>query len=125
MVKWRNTCSEKIIMSIVCLSRCNHLFLLCRLLDATLLRKVCIKSDGQMAVTVATSSLKHDVTGGIREKLQTALNIIRISEKHTRVFVVNILSDAVAYSACTLGVLDGSGTEILPENQESTDAEIQ
>lgn len=86
---------------------------------------MCVKSDGQITVAIATSSLKHDVTGGVREKLQTASNIIRVSEKHTRVFVLNIMSEAVAYSACVLGVLDGNGTEILAETQESLDVEIQ
>lgn len=83
--------------------------------DSMLLRKVYVKSDGQMTVTIATSNLHHDVTGGIREKLQTASNIIRISEKHSRVFVLNIMSETVAYSVCSRGVLDGNGTEILPE----------
>jgi len=80
-----------------------------------LLRKVYVKPDGQMTVTIATSNLHHDVTGGIREKLQTASNIIRISEKQSRVFVLNIMSEAVAYSVCSRGVLEGNGTEILAE----------
>lgn len=95
--------------------------LLSPFLDATLLRKVFVKSDGQMSVTIATSNLKHDVTGGVREKLQTASNIIRISKEHTRVFVLNILSEAVAYSVCNLGVLEGNGTEILAEIHDSGD----
>lgn len=92
------------------------------LLDSMLLRKVYVNSDGQMNVTIATSNLHHDVTGGIREKLQTASNIIRISEKHTRVFVLNIMSETVAYSVCSRGILDGNGTEILAETQESNGA---
>ena len=80
-----------------------------------LLKKVYVKPDGQMTVTIATSNLYHDVTGGIREKLQTASNIIRISEKQSRVFVLNIMSGAVAYSVCSCGVLEGNGTEILAE----------
>lgn len=77
-----------------------------------------------MAVTIATSSLNHDVTGGVKEKLQTAANIIRISDKRTRVFVLNIMSEAVAYSACNQGVLDGNGTEILAETQKPHNEEI-
>lgn len=95
------------------------------LLDSVLLRKVCVKSDGQMNVTIATSNLHHDVTGGIREKLQTASNIIRISEHHSRVFVLNIMSETVAYSVCSRGVLDGNGTEILAETQEFNRVNIQ
>ena len=90
------------------------------ILGSLLLRKVYVKSDGQMTVTIATSNLHHDVTGGIREKLQTASNIIRISEKHSRVFVLNIMSETVAHSVCSRGVLDGNGTEILAETQEWT-----
>lgn len=90
-----------------------------------LLRKVYVKSDGQMNVTIATSNLHHDVTGGIREKLQTASNIIRISEQHSRVFVLNIMSETVAYSVCSRGVLDGNGTEILAETQEFNRVNIQ
>ena len=68
-----------------------------------------------MSVAIATSILKHDVTGGVHEKLQTASNIIRISEGSTRVFVTNITSEVVAHSVCVLGVLEGNGTEITGE----------
>ena len=74
-----------------------------------------MKPDGKLSVSVATSILKHDVTGGVLEKLQTATNIIHISEGNTRVFVANITSEVAAYSACVLGILEGNGTEITEE----------
>lgn len=74
-----------------------------------------MKPDGKLSVSVATSILKHDVTGGVLEKLQTARNIIHISEGNTRVFVANITSEGAAYSACVLGILEESGTEITEE----------
>ena len=91
------------------------------LLDATLLRKVIVKSDGEMTSAIATSVLKHDVTGGVREKLQTASNIIRISERKTRVFVTNIMSEGSAYSVSVLGALEGNGTEIIEETDGNLD----
>ena len=77
-----------------------------------------IKSDGTAAVAIATSSLPHDVTGGVREKLQTALRIILSCGGRTKCFVTNILSRS-AYSVCVLGVLDGDGTEIVGEPAEA------
>ena len=78
-----------------------------------------------MPSAIATSVLKHDVTGGIREKLQTASNIIRISERKTRVFVTNITSEASAYSVSVLGALEGNGTEIIGGNDGNLDLEHQ
>lgn len=75
-----------------------------------------VKSDGGFSNAITTSSLEHDVTGGVRGKLQTASNIIHLSEGNTRVFVLNITSGSDAYSVCALGVLEGKGTEILAEN---------
>ena len=74
-----------------------------------------MKPDGKLLVAIATSILKHDVTGGVLEKLQTVTNIIHISEGNTRVFVANIASEVAAYSACVLGILEGNGTEITEE----------
>jgi len=85
---------------------------------ATLLRRVTVKPDGRILSAVETSTLKHDVTGGVWEKLQTASNIVRISEGNTRIFVTNIMSEAVARSVCVLGVLEGKGTEIVGELEE-------
>ena len=83
------------------------------------MREVFVKSDGQLSIAIATSSLDHDVTGGVRGKLQTASNIIRISGGNTRVFVLNIMSGADAYAVCALGVLEGKGTEILAVNSKA------
>lgn len=95
------------------------------LLDATLLSKVSVDPDGKISITIATTALKHDVTGGVREKLQTASNIIRISEAKTRVFVTNVMSEVSAYSVCVLGVLEGKGTEIIGETEGSLAVERQ
>ncbi|XP_022782347.1 uncharacterized protein LOC111323292 isoform X1 [Stylophora pistillata] len=75
--------------------------------DALLLRNVFVKSNGGFSNAITTSSLEHDVTGGVRGKLQTASNIIHISGGNTRVFVLNIMSGSDAYSVCALGVLEG------------------
>ena len=86
--------------------------------DATLIRKVFVNPNGKMSVAIATSALTHDVTGGVREKLRTASNIVLISGGKTRVFVANVMAEATVYSVCVLGVLtqdEKSGTEILGE----------
>ena len=71
---------------------------------AVLLQRVQIQQDGEVKVAIATSALSHDVTGGVRAKLQTAGNIVRTSCGKTRVFVTNVLGDN-AFSACVQGVL--------------------
>lgn len=87
------------------------------------MKRVIVKPDGKISVAIATSSLKHDVTGGVLEKLQAASNIICISEGTTRVFVTNIMSESASYSVCVLGVLEGTGTEIMGETQDMIDLE--
>ena len=84
---------------------------------ATLLRRVSVKPNGKLTVAIETSAFTHDVTGGVWEKLRTASNIVLISEGQTRVFVGNIMSEAIAYSVCVLGVLENErGTEIVGES---------
>ena len=85
---------------------------------AVLLQRVQIQQDGEVKVAIATSALSHDVTGGVRAKLQTAGNIVRTSCGKTRVFVTNVLGDN-AFSACVQGVLNGRGTEIVAEGNEA------
>ena len=82
-----------------------------------LLHRVVVQADGQLKVPIATSSLQHDVTGGVRAKLESAGNVVRISGGKTRVFVVKLTSDS-AQSACIHGVLRGPGTEIVGDGLE-------
>ena len=81
-------------------------------LGANLLQKIEIEKNGEPSVTIATSHLQHDVTGGVREKLQSAVNIVRGTQGQTSVFVARIDSES-AYSACVSGRNVGNGTEIV------------
>ena len=82
------------------------------ILGAVLLQKIEINEDGDPTFAIATSHLQHDVTGGVREKLQSAVNIVRNSRGQTSVFVAHVDSES-AYSACVRGRTAGSGTEIV------------
>lgn len=60
---------------------------------AKLLKQVSISSDGHLCDNVQTSSVTHDVTGGILTKLQAAQDIVCQSQGQTRVFICKIGSD--------------------------------
>ena len=83
---------------------------------AVLLPKIIAKKDGKTDVSLSTSVLHHDVSGGILAKTASCCDIVRNTEGKTAVFVCSVSSKG-AFNVCTTGSLDEEeGTQILCED---------
>ena len=83
------------------------------ILGACLIPRLTVQEDGSLSCPVTTSNSYHDVTGGIKLKLDSAALITRLGQGHPPVFICQIGSPS-ANSAVLSGTLDeGSGTMIL------------
>ncbi|KAK3747623.1 hypothetical protein QZH41_013672 [Actinostola sp. cb2023] len=79
---------------------------------AILLNEINVAADGNILVPIATNTHSHDVTGGLRGKLQSAVNIVTTSKGRTKVFVANILSECALKSCVDGCTTPGEGTVI-------------
>ena len=80
--------------------------------DAKLIKEITVSEEGTISSDILTTSNKHDVTGGILLKLQTAIDIVRFTKEDTPVFICKVGSQA-AECACLTGTIDSlSGTKI-------------
>ncbi|XP_042198093.1 isopentenyl phosphate kinase-like isoform X1 [Callorhinchus milii] len=77
-----------------------------------LLSQVSFRADGSLALPIQTASLPHDTTGGISNKLRTAVNILLNSKGATRVFICDIDSEQVLLQGV---VRKNGGTELSIE----------
>lgn len=74
------------------------------------MNEINITPDGNISVPIATSSLCHDVTGGLQGKLNSVINII--TNSNTRVYIADIMSEC-GYINCVEGTtLPGEGTVV-------------
>ncbi|XP_050417970.1 uncharacterized protein LOC126831491 [Patella vulgata] len=69
------------------------------LTDAVLLPKIYVESNGDISNNISTSQASHDVTGGIKLKLQTAINIVKQSPS-TKLFISQIGSESTQNICC-------------------------
>ncbi|XP_071831901.1 uncharacterized protein [Apostichopus japonicus] len=89
--------------------------------DATLIPEIHFSEDGEIMTAVTMDTKSHDVTGGLKIKLQTAWNILNESKGTIPVFVCNICSKAAEYSCCHGYLYEEIGTAILLcRNQDHT-----
>ncbi|XP_033127248.1 isopentenyl phosphate kinase-like [Anneissia japonica] len=78
---------------------------------AILLSRVMVSASGELQTSIATSTLTHDVTGGVAKKLQTAQAIVTKSMGRTPVIVCK-LDSKDAELVCCCGNEDYIGTLI-------------
>ncbi len=79
---------------------------------AVLIQQISAKNDGSIDIPVSTSVIKHDVTGGIQLKLESACKIVVKSEGKTPVYICDVTSKA-AENICIHGdYLGEPGTQI-------------
>nr|XP_033774387.1 isopentenyl phosphate kinase-like isoform X2 [Geotrypetes seraphini] len=81
--------------------------------DAKLVDSIVTHLDGTFEPDVLTSALPHDITGGVKLKIQTATSIVAKSRGAVTVFICKLESES-AEGACTQGeIRTGQGTKIF------------
>ena len=81
---------------------CHHWCLMLNdISGAELLSEVKVKEGGDLFIPVEIGSVQNDVTGGMKLKLATAVNIVTASQGHTSVIVCGIGSSAVEEVCCS------------------------
>ena len=80
-----------------------HCFFLFSFTDAVLIPEILVNKDGEISsnTTTETSTNKHDVTGGIKFKINTAIEIVKNSSERIEVIICKM--DSSAFRGICLG----------------------